>query len=102
MALEQQKKLLTLTEETFGQSHTRVATILNNMGWTYSQLEHYDNALSCHFRALALRRTAFGNQSREVADSYISLSWTYTHLSEMTQADLYMRKALFILEMLQP
>jgi tetratricopeptide (TPR) repeat protein len=76
------------------------ANILNDLGYTYSQLGEFQKSLEYHNQALKIRQETFGEQHPDTATSLNNVGGTYGNLGDHNKALEYQLRALKIQQQL--
>ncbi len=87
---------LTLAREVYGNEHRKVATILNDLAVLLSGQLRFDEALSLHQEALALRRRLPDATSGDVAQSLNNMSNVVVHLGDLASGEALLRECIEI------
>ena len=97
-ALTTNHKLISLTEDLYGEGHPYTATSYNNSGMVYSKMGDYPQALEYYWKALTIRERVFGGGHPDTAASYNNIGAVYDAMGDYPKALEYYRKALAIRE----
>jgi tetratricopeptide (TPR) repeat protein len=92
------ERVLAIAEAIHGLDHAIVATALNNLALTLSDLGHPDQAQPLLERALAIDEAAYGPDHRDVATDLINLATARRALGHPDQAQPLLERALAIYE----
>ena len=95
-ALENYEKSLKILLEIFGESHSNVATIYNNIGTVYFYQGDYARALENYELSLEITMEIFGENHSDVATIYNNIGLVYSNLGDYVKALENNEKALKI------
>lgn len=98
LALENFEKVLVIRKKMFGDNSPRLATLLNNIGIQYKNLENLDKAVEYYKKAENLCLVSGESQSRMLGAIYVNLGNVYMDLGDLNQALLYQQNAYRILK----
>ena len=80
----------------YGEQSNYTADEYDNMGLEYFNLDDYDMAMECHYKALAIKKTLFSEDHPEMVHTYSEIGTTYFALGDYEKALEFHNKALDI------
>lgn len=86
-ALESFQKTLRLYEALLAPDDASMGWAYNNLGMAYTELSDFDQALTCHNKAIEIR---LRNNVERIGNSYSNLSALYLRMGEVTKAEEYL------------
>jgi CHAT domain-containing protein/Tfp pilus assembly protein PilF len=95
-ALEYYEKALPIYELLHGRQHSKIAIVSTNIGFIYSQLELYGDAITNFETALSIWRSIYPGGHPNEAFVLTNLGKTYVKMGDLKTAYEYFQKALTI------
>jgi serine/threonine protein kinase len=91
-------RTLAIRTRLLGEDHLEVATVLNNLGGLYSQLEQVEESIAAHTRALAIQERVAGADDIRVTNSLRGLGILYSRKKEFARGLALQLRVLRIYE----
>jgi tetratricopeptide (TPR) repeat protein/CHAT domain-containing protein len=90
------KRVISITEDSFGPEHPDIATCLTKLVDLYMQIADYSKAEPLLKRAISIQKKAFGPEHLETSESLNYLALLYKYMGNYTRAEPLYQQALSI------
>lgn len=97
LAIDIEKKYISAQLDSLGEHRENYALLLNNIAYSYHQLNETDNAIDLTLKSVEMFRDLYGDNYPLIATSYNNLGSLYSSLKKNDEAITYAKRSLSLL-----